>query len=190
MSFLLAGRLGAAPYDAMTAGLAKLLGLAVGSCSWLEGVALVLAAWMLGRRPRLGTLVATVLVGLVINEVLAELRLGPGLVARVAIAVLGLLVLWAGVGLVVAADLGAGCVEELMLAITARGLKLHRTRWVMEIVLIVAALAVSGAIGIFTVIFLLATGPVLSLVLLKVAALVRLPGDRSLLKEKVELELR
>ncbi len=172
---MLRAHFGTDPFDAINASVGRITGLSVGVASWLN-VGLVLAlAWILGRRPRVGTVVVGLGIGLVINLGLALLPVQHGIVVRAVLAAASLAVLYLGVTGYVISDLGAGALEELMLALVARGAKLRSARWGIEAVLLAVAFGLRGPIGIVTVAFVLLTGPVLAWTIPFLARLVRLP---------------
>lgn len=172
---MLRARFGTDPFDGINAGMGRLLGWSVGVASWLD-VALVLAlAWALGRRPKVGTIGVGLGIGLVIDLGLAVLPDEHLVAVRVVTAVVGLAVLYVGVTGYVISDLGAGALEELMLALVARGARIRPARWGIEAVLLVVALALRGPIGAVTVAFVLCTGPVLAWTIPLSGRLLRLP---------------
>jgi uncharacterized membrane protein YczE len=180
VSCLLGAGMGAAPYDALVAGVARLLAVPVGTVSWGMAVLCVSAAWLLGRRPRLGTLVSALLVGAVINLALPHLYAGPGILERACESLVGLGDLYLGISLTVSANLGAGAVEELMLGIVSKGPRVRVVRWGMEAVFILLAMLLSGAVGAVTAVFVLATGPVLDWSIRWVSCALGLTGDPSI----------
>jgi uncharacterized membrane protein YczE len=121
---------------------------------------LVLLAWIpLRQRPGLGTLSNAVLVGLVVNAALDVLSAPESLLARV---------LWlaAGVGLnglatacYIGANLGPGARDGLMTGLAARGYSLRVVRTLIELVVLAAGLLLGGTVGIGTVAYALAIGP-------------------------------
>lgn len=173
VSALLVAQLGVSPFDVANSGLARQLGVDVGTASWVVSAGLVSLAWLAGRRPRAGTVVSGFGVGLVINLCLSVLPAAHGPVRGV-LAVVGLVVIWAGITAQVCADLGAGPAEELMLALVARGLGIREARWGIEAGLFFGGWLAGGAVGVFSVVFVLTTGPVLAHVVPRASALLGL----------------
>lgn len=162
--------LGVAPNDVLNTGLADTLGLGVGTAAWITGVAAMVLAWSLGRRPRLATVLGSVVVGLAINGALAALPTPDHVAWRAAMLALGLAIVWAGITGVVASDVGAGPLELVMLAFMDRGASIRWTRWAMELTLLGLGLLLGGAAGLGTIVFAFATGPVLAVTLPPAAA--------------------
>jgi uncharacterized membrane protein YczE len=154
--------LGVAPNDVLNTGLSDTLGWQVGTAAWLTAAVAMLLAWILGRRPRVATVMGGVIVGLSINLVLAALPTPDPLWARIAFLVSGLVVVWFGITGVVAADVGAGPLELVMLAMMDRGIGVSVARWAIELTLLALGLMLGGAVGLGTAVFAVATGPVLA----------------------------
>lgn len=162
VALMVEAQLGVAPNDVLNTGLSDHLGFGVGTAAWLTGVVAMVLAWILGRRPRLATVIGSVIVGLSINASLAALPSPDQLGWRVAFLALGLAVVWAGITGVVAADVGAGPLELVMLAFMDRGVSIRVSRWVIELTLLAMGLALGGSAGVGTAVFALGTGPVLA----------------------------
>lgn len=157
--------LGVAPNDALNTGLGDTLGWQVGTAAWLTAAVAMLLAWALGRRPRAATVLGGVIVGLSINVVLDALPTPDPMVMRIAFLVCGLSVVWFGITGVVAADVGAGPLELVMLALMDRGIGVSVARWAIELTLLALGLLLGGAAGLGTAVFAIATGPVLAFTL-------------------------
>ena len=162
--------LGVAPNDVMNTGLADTIGTGVGTAAWITaGVAMVIS-WVLGRRPRPATVIGGVIVGFAINVALDVLPAPDALGVRAVFLTVGLLVIWSSITGIVSADVGAGPLELMMLAIVDKGVSISVARWGIEISLLVIGLLLGGEAGLGTAIFALATGPVLARSLPRAAA--------------------
>jgi uncharacterized membrane protein YczE len=165
VGLMIEAHLGVAPNDVLSTGLADTLGWGVGTASWLTSGVAMLLAWALGRRPRLPTVLGGVFVGLSINGMLAALPTPDGLPLRWGFLLLGLCVVWAAITGVVSADVGAGPLELVMLALMDRRVSIRVARWGIELTLLGLGLALGGSAGIGTALFAFGTGPVLSITL-------------------------
>jgi uncharacterized membrane protein YczE len=170
VSLMVEGDLGVAPNDVLNTGLGDTVGLGVGTAAWLTGVVAMALAWVLGRRPLVATIVGSVVVGLSINGMLALLPTPEHLAARLGFLALGLAVVWSAITGVVAADVGAGPLELVMLGLMDRGISIRTARWGIELTLLLLGLALGGAAGLGTAVFALGTGPVLAVTLPRAAA--------------------
>jgi uncharacterized membrane protein YczE len=162
--------LGVAPNDVLNTGLSDALGVGVGTAAWLTGIVAMVLAWVLGRRPRVATVLGSFIVGFAINGSLAVIPTPELLAWRVVFLVLGLSVIWAGITAVVSADVGTGPLELVMLAFMDRGVSIRVARWGIELTLLALGLALGGAAGLGTAMFAFGTGPVLAVTLPRGAA--------------------
>jgi uncharacterized membrane protein YczE len=165
VALMVRAKLGVAPNDVMNTGLGHAIGTGVGTASWLTGAIAMVLAWTLGRRPRLPTIVGGVIVGLSINLVIAALP-SPGLlVARGPMLAGGIVVVWAAITGVVAADVGAGPLELVMLGLMDKRVGIRVARWGIELTLLAIGLSLGGAAGLGTALFAFGTGPALAITL-------------------------
>ena len=170
VGLMVTAELGVAPNDVMNTGLGQTLGIGVGTAAWLTAVIAMALAWALGRRPRAATVIGGVIVGFAINGALAVLPELHSLPGRIAFLALGLVAVWAGITGVVAADVGAGPLELVMLGIMDRGVSITVARWGLELTLLGIGLALGGAAGAGTAVFAFGTGPVLAITLPRATA--------------------
>jgi uncharacterized membrane protein YczE len=153
-------RLGLGSWDVLHQGLSRRLG-------WPFGVtivavsAVVLLMWIpLRQRPGIGTLADVVIVGAVADRTLAVLPdIGP-LGSRVALLVCGVLLNGVATGMYLGAGLGAGSRDGLMTGLAARGVPLRVARTGIEVTVLASGWALGGTVGIGTVLFALAIGPI------------------------------
>ncbi|MEQ1701854.1 MAG: hypothetical protein ABMA25_17235, partial [Ilumatobacteraceae bacterium] len=155
VALMVRAELGVAPNDVLNTGLSDKFGFGVGTAAWLTGVAAMALAWALGRRPRLATVAGSVIVGFSINGALAALPTPEPFAWRIAFLAIGLAVVWAGITGVVAADVGAGPLELVMLAFMDRRVSIRVSRWAIELTLLALGLALGGSAGFGTAVFAL-----------------------------------
>ncbi|MBJ7593254.1 MAG: hypothetical protein JF886_00090 [Candidatus Dormibacteraeota bacterium] len=156
---LLLSGLGVDPWDVFHQGLSRRIGIAVGTWAILVGV-VVLVAWIpLRQRPGLGTLANVVVVGLVINLVLATVPAPHGLPLQLLAMVGGVLLNGVATGAYIGAGLGPGPRDGLMTGLAARGWSLRAVRTSIELVVLVAGWFLGGAVGLGTVAYALGIGP-------------------------------
>jgi uncharacterized membrane protein YczE len=161
---VLAG-LGLDPWDVFHQGLARSLGGQVGTWSIVVG-ALVLLAWIpLRQRPGIGTLTNVVLVGLTINATLAFVPAPDGRVLQVAVMLAGIGLNGVATGLYIGAGLGPGPRDGLMTGLAARGHSVRVVRTAIELSVLAAGWLLGGSVGIGTVAYALAIGPLAHLFL-------------------------
>ena len=151
--------LGVGPYDVLNSGVAAQLGVTFGLASVLVSTLFVAVGWRLGAVVGPGTLVAMLGIG---PSVDAWSLLLPGSVEGLAVQggllVIGLVAIAFGLSLVIAANLGAGPMEVLMLGLSGRGVPLRWVRTGLEIGVFATGWALGGQVGVGTVVIALAIG--------------------------------
>lgn len=153
---------GLAPWDAFHQGLADRTGLSFGVAVVLAGAVAVLLGWALGARPTAGTLANMVVVAAMIDVAMPHVPSAAGepLAARIAMLLLGIVLVGAAFALYVAAGLGPGPRDGLMLAVARRtGVRIGITRNAIEALVLVGGIALGGAAGVGTVLGVLLNGP-------------------------------
>ncbi len=159
-SMLLLAGLGVDPWDVLHQGLSRRIGLGVGTWAVIVGV-LVLLGWIpLRQRPGFGTLSNVVLIGLVIDVVLATVPPVHGLAARVIVMVSGVVLNGIATGAYIGAGLGPGPRDGLMTGMAARGHSIRVVRTCIEVTVLVTGWLLGGTVGIGTVVYALGIGPI------------------------------
>ncbi|MFI5803873.1 YitT family protein [Streptomyces sp. NPDC051561] len=152
--------LGLSPWSVLDQGLAEHTGLSIGVVSIIVG-ALVLLLWIpLRQRPGLGTVSNVFVVGLAIDATLALVPEMHALPARIALLAGGIVLNGAATGLYIAARFGPGPRDGLMTGLhraTGRSIRLVRTG--IEIAVVVTGFLLGGSVGVGTVAYALAIGP-------------------------------
>jgi uncharacterized membrane protein YczE len=159
---MIAADLGVTPWDVLTTAVAGHSGWTVGVAGGVLSVVVYLACAPFGRLPGWGNLVLLVTVSGAVDAGLAVLGDPGGLASRSALYVIGVPVVCLGVALIVRADIGVGPLEMVMLVATDRGVTLVRARVVIEATTLAVGWALGGALGLGTVAFGLAAGPLIA----------------------------
>lgn len=165
-ALLLASELGNSPWTVLAEGVSLHTPLSVGAATVLISV-LVLLAWIpLRQRPGLGTVLNAVLIGIAIDVFLALLPEDSGLGVRVGELVAGILTVGLGSALYLSAALGPGPRDGLMTGLHRRtGASIRLVRVAIELSALAGGALLGGTVGIGTVAFALAIGPVVQLML-------------------------
>ncbi len=159
-SMLLLAGLGVDPWDVLHQGLSRRLGLGVGTWVVIVGV-LVLLLWIpLRQRPGFGTLSNVIVVGLVIDAVLATVAPVHGLALRVVVMCSGVVLNGIATGAYIGAGLGPGPRDGLMTGLAARGHSIRVVRTCIEITVLLTGWLLGGTVGIGTVVYALGIGPI------------------------------
>jgi len=161
---LLESRLGLSPWDVLHQGLARQTPLSFGTANVAVSVVVVTVAWLLGARIGLGTVANAVLVGGFVELLsslpwIAALAHEP-LYVRAALLVAGLVLMGAGTGLYLGADLGAGPRDSLMVVGAQRTrFRVGLVRATLELAALAAGAILGGTVGVGTLAFAVGIGP-------------------------------
>jgi uncharacterized membrane protein YczE len=152
--------LGLDPWDVFHQGLSRHVGLAIGTMVIIVG-ALVLLLWIpLRQRPGLGTVSNVVLVGASLDWSLQLVPAIHGLGWRITVLAAGILLGGMATGLYIGAHYGPGPRDGLMTGLarrTGRSIRLVRTG--IEVIVLAVGWLLGGTVGIGTVAYALAIGP-------------------------------
>jgi uncharacterized membrane protein YczE len=152
--------LGLDPWDVFHQGLAHHLGLAIGTLVIIVGAAVLLLWIPLRQWPGLGTVSNVVLIGLSMNWSLSLLPGGAPLGWRIAEMVGGITLCGIATGMYIGASFGPGPRDGLMTGlarVTGGSIRLVRTG--IELTVFGIGWLLGGTVGIGTVAFALAIGP-------------------------------
>jgi uncharacterized membrane protein YczE len=155
---LLSG-LGNMPWDVLHQGLEVQTGIGTGL--WVDIVgALLLLLWIpLRQKPGLGTVSNVVVLGLVLQAMLAAFDEPHAPAARVALLAAGIALNGVATGLYIGARFGPGPRDGLMTGIAARGHSLRAVRTGIELTVLAAGVLLGGTLGIGTVLYAVSIGP-------------------------------
>ncbi|GGV86989.1 membrane protein [Streptomyces nigrescens] len=160
MGLMLRAELGLEPWSVLNQGISRHTGLSIGTVTIVSG-ALILLLWIpLRQRPGLGTVSNVVALGLVMDATLAWMPELDSLGARIPLLAGAVLLNGAATGLYIAADFGPGPRDGLMTGLhrrTGRPVRLVRT--CIEVTVLAAGFALGGSVGVGTVVYALAIGP-------------------------------
>ncbi|MEU9763582.1 hypothetical protein AB0D98_28510 [Streptomyces sp. NPDC047987] len=159
-ALLVRAGLGLEPWGVLHQGLSERTGLSIGIVSIVVG-AVVLLLWIpIRQRPGLGTVSNVFVVGVAMDGTLELVPALHGVAARVALMVAGVVLNGVATGLYIAARFGPGPRDGLMTGLhrrTGRSVRLVRT--LIEVAVVVTGFALGGSLGVGTVVYALAIGP-------------------------------
>ena len=164
LALMYRGDLGLAPWDVLHSGLIQHLPITIGQAVVLVSFAVLLLWIPLREMPGLGTISNALVVGFAADATLALLdRPGP-MVLRVALMVGGILLCGLATALYIGAQLGRGPRDGLMTGFARRtGRSIRLVRTLLEVSVVVIGVLLGGTIGVGTVLFALAIGPLTQL---------------------------
>ena len=169
MALMVQAGLGLDPWDVFHEGLTHHVPLTFGQVVIVVG-AIVLLLWIpLRQRPGVGTVLNVILIGLAADAGIALVARPDELWSRVALLVVGVVGNGLAGALYIGARLGTGPRDGLWVALVARtGLSVRRVRTGIELAVLVTGFVLGGTVGVGTVLYALAIGPLVQFFLERV----------------------
>ena len=166
IAFMAEAGMGLGPWEVFHQGIARQLGVQLGTVSIVLGIPILLAWYPLGERPGVGTVLNIVLIGTATNVAMGVLPTVVGQPQQLLVMLLGVVTIAAGSGLYLASDLGPGPRDGLMTGLHFRfGWSIRRARTAVELTVLVLGFLAGGTIGLGTVVFALGIGPLVQVML-------------------------
>jgi len=160
MALQIRGTLGLNPWDVLHEGLAAQTPLSFGVVTAVTGAAVLLLWIPLRQRPGVGTVANVVVIAVSVDVALALIPEPSELWARVAMLVGGIVLNGVATAAYVGARLGPGPRDGLMTGLAARtGWSIRLVRTGIEIVVLGAGWLLGGTVGVGTLGYALAIGP-------------------------------
>ncbi len=161
LALLLRAGLGLAPWDVLHQGIAERTGVSIGVVLIVVSFVVLLAWIPLRQRPGFGTLANAALVGVVVDLTLTVLDDADGWLPRVLLLLCGVLLNGLATALYIGASLGAGPRDGLMTGLVRRtGRSVRLVRTCLEVGVLAVGWALGGTVGVGTVLYALAIGPI------------------------------
>ncbi len=166
LAMMVRGALGLAPWDVLHSGFVRHVPMTLGQAVVLFSF-VVLVLWIpLREMPGLGTISNAVVVGLSADATLAVLDRPDAIAGRLGLMVGGVVLCGLASALYIGAQLGRGPRDGLMTGLARRtGLSLRLVRTGLEVAVVVIGLLLGGVLGVGTVVYALAIGPLTQLML-------------------------
>jgi uncharacterized membrane protein YczE len=155
---LLAG-LGLDPWDVLQQGLSRRIGLGVGTWAIIVGAAVMILWIPLRQRPGFGTISNIIVVGSVIDLVIATVSPPHGLAVRTMLMLGAVLLNGIATGAYIGAGLGPGPRDGLMTGLAARGHSIRIVRTGIEVTVLLVGWVLGGTVGVGTLVYALGIGP-------------------------------
>lgn len=176
IAMMLRSVLGLNPWDVLHDGLAQRTGLSFGTVVIVVGAGLLVAWVPLRQWPGLGTVANAVVVGLVADAALAVLAEPDAMVARIGLLVGGIVLNGLATAMYIGSQLGPGPRDGLMTGLSRRtDLSIRLVRVGLELTVLAIGWLLGGVVGIGTVAYALAIGPLVQLFLSWLIVPVRVP---------------
>ena len=158
-SLLVLAGLGLDPWDVFHQGLSRTFGLAIGTWAIIVGLVVLLLWIPLHQKPGIGTVSNVILVGLTMDVVLGHVHAPHSMVARVSCLVCGVFLNGVATGAYIGAGFGPGPRDGVMTGLAARGHSIRLVRTALEATVLVTGWLLGGTVGVGTVLYALAIGP-------------------------------
>ncbi|WP_370104280.1 YitT family protein [Streptacidiphilus sp. BW17] len=160
MALQIRASLGLDPWDVFHQGVSRHVPLSFGTITMIVG-AVVLLLWIpLRQKPGLGTVSNVFVIGLSVDEGLRLLPVLHGLPLRLAVLAAGVVLNGLAGGLYIGARFGPGPRDGLMTGYVRRsGRSIRLVRTGIEVTVLVVGLLMGGQVGIGTVVYAVAIGP-------------------------------
>ncbi|MBM3805227.1 MAG: hypothetical protein FJW19_01090 [Actinobacteria bacterium] len=169
ISMQMNANIGAPPWDVFHQGVAKQTGISVGRIIVLTGFVLLFFWIPLRQRPGLGTILNALEIGLVADIALAVIPEPTNIFIRVAMALVGIVVVAIGSGLYIGSALGPGPRDGLMTGLAQHGIPIRVGRTVIEVTVLIVGFVLGGQVGVATVAFAFGVGPLVHFFLPRLA---------------------
>src|SRR3954453_9464343 len=160
MALQIRAGLGLDPWDVFHQGVADHTGLSFGTVTMITGAAVLLAWIPLRQWPGLGTVSNVVVIGLSVDAALSLLPAAGPLPVQLAMLGSGVFLNGVAGAAYIGAGLGPGPRDGLMTGLVRRtGGSVRVVRTAIEVVAVLAGWALGGTLGVATVLYTLAIGP-------------------------------
>lgn len=160
LALMVRGGVGLAPWDVLHSGLVRYLPITLGQAVVVMSFVVLLAWIPLREKPGIGTVANAIVVGLSADATLAVLDQPEGIVPRVGLLVAGVVLNGLATALYIGSQFGRGPRDGLMTGLARRtGWSLRLVRTGLEVSVVVLGLLLGGVLGVGTVLYALAIGP-------------------------------
>lgn len=153
---------GVSPWEVFHLGLMNYLDLNFGQIVQIVGAVAIVIGTFLGVIPKLGTILNMLIIGWLTNFFLGLIpanTLVEYSIVSFLVFVIGILCCGIGAGLYIAADVGIGPRDSIMIGLNRKfGIKISRARTFMELTVLLIGFLLAGPIGIGTLLFSVTIG--------------------------------
>ena len=160
LALMVRGDLGLAPWDVLHSGLIRYVPITLGQAVVLMSFVVLLLWIPLREKPGLGTISNALVVGFSADATLALLDRPDSMGLRITLMVGGIALCALASAMYIGAQFGRGPRDGLMTGLSRRtGLSLRLVRTGLEVTVVIIGLMLGGAIGLGTILYALAIGP-------------------------------
>jgi uncharacterized membrane protein YczE len=164
LGMMVRGDLGLAPWDVLHSGLIRYVPITLGQAVVVMSFVVLLLWIPLREKPGLGTISNALVVGFSADATLALLDPPDSMALRIALMVGGIVLCGLASAMYIGAQFGRGPRDGLMTGLARRsGRSLRLVRTGIEVTVVVIGLLLGGTLGLGTVLYALAIGPLTQL---------------------------
>jgi uncharacterized membrane protein YczE len=164
LAMMVRGDLGLAPWDVLHSGLIRYVPITLGQAVVVMSFVVLLLWIPLREKPGLGTISNALVVGFSADATLALLDSPDSMALRIALMVGGIVLCGLASAMYIGAQFGRGPRDGLMTGLARRsGRSLRLVRTGIEVTVVVIGLLLGGTLGLGTVLYALAIGPLTQL---------------------------
>lgn len=161
VAMMIRAELGLGPWDVLHQGLAVATGISVGVATILVGAVVLLLWFPLRQRPGVGTVINVLMIGTMLDVFLGATTTPETLWVRWVLLLTGPIVFGIGVALYIGAGIGTGPRDGVMTGLEQRGVPIAAARTAIELSALLGGWLLGGTVGIGTIYFAFAVGPVM-----------------------------
>lgn len=181
---MIAAGVGLDPWMVLSQGVATQTGVGIGWVTNIIGLAVLLIWIPLRQKPGPGTILNIAIVGTAIQLTLPLLATPDAFVLRLVMFMAGTVLVGLATGLYLGTDWGPGPRDGLMTGLSRRvGVPLWVARTAVEVTVLIAGWLLGGTVGLGTIIFALAIGPLCQFFVELLGRSTREPKPASVLDE-------
>lgn len=160
LALMVRGAIGLAPWDVLHSGIIRFIPITLGQAVVAMSFVVLLLWIPLKEKPGVGTIANAIVVGMSADATLALLDAPEPMAARIALMFGGVVLCGFATACYMGAQLGRGPRDGLMTGFARRtGLSLRLVRTCLEITVVIVGLLLGGTLGVGTVVYALAIGP-------------------------------
>ena len=168
---LLVSGIGASPWNVLHQGIAINLGTSVGTIAFLLSFVVLIFWYFLDQKIGMGTLINFIIIAIMIDATMYYFEKPDQFIFQLLEVVAGILIIGAGTGIYLIANLGAGPRDGLMTGLQKKtGYPIAWIRTCLEVTVVTIGWFLGGTAGLGTLIFALGIGPSLALFLFIIQA--------------------
>ena len=155
---------GASPWSVLAQGISLNANLSIGIITILVSIA-VLIFWVpLNQKPGIGTILNAIIIGLMIDVCIKYVATPENYIYQILLAIVAVLTVGLGGGIYLAANLGAGPRDGLMVGLQKKtNLPIAAVRGSLEITVMSIGWYLGGTVGVGTLLFAFGIGPAVAL---------------------------